>query len=173
MANETKQEKTGATAPATPSKVEGVQQPSASNDLHSENAGLKSDLQSKTELLQSRESDIQTLQTENAGLKSDLQSKTELLQSRESDIQTLQTENAGLKSENEDLKAKVADLEKKVESSKSSKKTKSEKRFIVVNSFRGNTKGDSGKVYNIGDDVSEFDAERLKNLVERELIKEV
>ncbi len=147
MSEANKSEKAGAKTPVDPSKVEGTQNAVVTNDFAAENAGLKSEL------------------LKNA----------ELLEARNGDIQTLNDEKTVLKTENDSLKAKVADLEKQLKDSKasSSKKGKAAKRFVVTNSFRSNVKGEEGKIYNIDDDVTDFDGDRLKDLVARDLVKEV
>lgn len=92
------------------------------------------------------------------GLKEVIKERDETIRAKDAEIQQLQAQIESLKSE---------------ASKKRGKGAKDSKRFVVVNSFRGNTKADNGKIYDINEDVSHFDADRLKNLVERELVKEV
>lgn len=69
----------------------------------------------------------------------------------------------------ESLKESIKKLETKSNRAKSKKET----RFIVVNSFRSNVKAEKEKIYNIDEDVSDLDADRLENLVERGLVKKI
>ncbi|WP_392471364.1 hypothetical protein ACF3OC_08310 [Sphingobacterium cellulitidis] len=62
---------------------------------------------------------------------------------------------------------------KKLETKSNRAKNKKETRFIVVNSFRSNVKAEKEKIYNIDEDVSDLDADRLENLVERGLVKKI
>lgn len=95
-----------------------------------------------------------------------------------------------INAEIESLKAKVSEHEatiaskdaeieslkdsiKKLEAKSSRSKGKKENRFIVVNSFRSNVKAEKEKIYNIDEDVSDLDADRLENLVERGLVKKI
>ncbi|WP_313515161.1 hypothetical protein [Sphingobacterium sp.] len=67
----------------------------------------------------------------------------------------------------------LKDSIKKLEAKSSRAKGKKENRFIVVNSFRSNVKAEKEKIYNIDEDVSDLDADRLENLVERGLVKKI
>lgn len=67
----------------------------------------------------------------------------------------------------------LKDSIKKLEAKSSRAKSKKETRFIVVNSFRSNVKAEKEKIYNIDEDVSDLDADRLENLVERGLVKKI
>ncbi|OYD41170.1 hypothetical protein [Sphingobacterium cellulitidis] len=67
----------------------------------------------------------------------------------------------------------LKDSIKKLETKSSRSKGKKENRFIVVNSFRSNVKAEKEKIYNIDEDVSDLDADRLENLVERGLVKKI
>lgn len=59
----------------------------------------------------------------------------------------------------------------KVAGPKDAKTDKKAKKFEVVSPFRD--KDDFSKQYEVGNDVSHFDADRLKDLITRELVKEV
>lgn len=67
----------------------------------------------------------------------------------------------------------LKDSIKKLENKASKASSKKEKRFIVVSPFRSHVKADKDKVFDINDDVTDFDADRLKNLVEKGLVKEI
>ncbi|MNY65652.1 hypothetical protein D3C86_2029580 [compost metagenome] len=71
-----------------------------------------------------------------------------------------------IQSENKDLKAQVEKLQS---GSGKTEPVKTEGKFTVIASFRGNQEGEG--VFNIGDDVSHLDADRLENLVSRELVQ--
>ncbi|SMG32198.1 hypothetical protein [Sphingobacterium psychroaquaticum] len=187
MANENKNEKAGATTPATPSTVEGTQStdqaqldlaPNTSND---EVEKLKAELVAK-------DSEIESLKAEHKAFKEKLKPEIEKIQSeneklkaelvaKDSEIESLKAEHKAFKeklkpeiekiqSENEKLKAELAKTGKQSKASKSGAA-----KFVVVSAFRGNQKGEG--IFEIDSDVSHFDADRLKDLVSRELVKEV
>lgn len=142
MSEGNKNEKAGATTPATSSKVEGTQDAVKAN---AEIEKLKAENEDKIKKIESLETDL-----------NDAKSRAdELLKEADSEI-------ASLKSENEKLKSALDKVIKKP------KKGKGEKRFLVIDSFRD--KDDDGKTYSIGDDVSSFDEDRLTDLVNRRLV---
>ena len=98
--------------------------------------------------------------------------------------------DSNVNAEIESLKAKVSEHEttiaskdaeieslkdtiKKLDTKANKANSKKEKRFIVISPFRSNVKADKEKVFDINDDVTDFDADRLKNLVEKGLVKEI
>ena len=144
MSTENKTEKAGAPAPATPSKVDGAQKTVQTDDLKvTEHSG-----------------EIESLKAEVAEKDNNIASKDQEIES--------------LKAEVESLKGDVKSLEGRIEkATKKGKASKTEKRFVVINSFRGNQKGENGKIYAINEDVSDLDPDRLKDLVSRDLVREV
>lgn len=141
--SENKSEKAGAVAPATPSKVEGAQITSK------EVEALKAELQAKDVELQAKITDFDNLNSEYAEFKEKLKNEFERIVG-----------------ENETLKSQVDDLKKG-----RSKTTKLGNRYIVVDAFRGNQKADKDKIYELGDDVTDFSKERLEDLVSRGLVQ--
>lgn len=156
-----KKEVTGAAAPVAPSKVEGTQ----SADQAQLDLGAKSaDNESLASALAAKDSEIEALKAEHQNFKDKLKPEIEKIQE---DNKTLKAENESLKGEIEALKADTGKS-----SGKGSKGSKTEgKSFIVSNSFRGNKEGEG--IFNINDDVTHFEADRLKDLVERGLVEEV
>lgn len=173
MSTENKNEKAGAAkASATPSKVEESQDIfNGAAAVDQEKDAIIKSLKDENAELKASASHSAELQSHIDGLKSEVQEKNELLKSRDADIVALKDENAALKEDVTSLKANVAHLEGNAGQGGSTEKT--EKRFIVINSFRSNNEADKGKVYDINTDVSDFDTERLKDLVGRNLVKEV
>lgn len=167
MADETKKEKAGATAPATPSKVEGTQSDAVKENAEVEK--LKAEIAEKDQVIESLKESNDTGSEENEKLKGEIVSKdqeiaflNENLTELKSESDSLESENASLKSENENLKSQLK------EASQSQAELKGDKKFIVVDSFRDKDK--EGLVYKIDDDVSYFDETRLINLVKRGLV---
>lgn len=156
-----KKEVTGAAAPVTPSKVEGTQ----SADQAQLDLGAKSDEKATLEsVVAEKNAEIEALKAQHQEFKDKLKPE----------VEKIDQENKALKAENEALKGQIEAL--KADTGKSSGKgtkcNKSEgKSFIVSNSFRGNKEGEG--IFNINDDVSHFEADRLKDLVERGLVEEV
>lgn len=155
-----KKEVTGAAAPVTPSKVEGTQ----SADQAQLDLGAKSDEKATLELVVAeKNAEIEALKAQHQEFKDKLKPEIEKIQE---ESKTLKAENESLKGEIEALKADTGKP-----SGKGTKGNKSEGKFIVSNSFRGNKEGEG--IFNINDDVSHFEADRLKDLVERGLVEEV
>lgn len=167
MANENKNEKAGATTPATPSTVEGTQSTSdkARLDLISGINKLAEELGLSDEpnKLKSLSDAIIKLHDEQAAKGAEI----EALKAEHQDFKDkLKPEIEKIKAENEKLKAELAKAGKSTKASKAGAA-----KFVVVSAFRG-TQKDEG-IFEIDADVSHFDADRLKDLVERELVKEV
>ncbi|QBQ41202.1 hypothetical protein E2P86_08545 [Sphingobacterium psychroaquaticum] len=165
MANENKNEKAGAATPATPSIVEGTQDTDqAKLDLapktsYDEVEKLKADLADKDVEIEALKVEREGVEVENEKLKADLADK-------DVEIEALKVEREGVEVENEKLKADLA------KASKQSKAVKSgAPKFVVISAFRGTQKNEG--IFEIDADVSHFDADRLKDLVSRELVKEV
>lgn len=149
MANENKNEKAGATTPATPSTVEGTQQTDQGQlDLGANTSTIEEVEKLKADLA-AKDAEIEALKAEHKEFKEKLKPEIEKIQA-----------------ENEKLKADMAKTGKSTKASKSGGS-----KFIVVSAFRGTQKGEG--IFEIDADVSHFDAERLKDLVSRELVKEV
>ena len=156
----TKIEKAGGSTPATPSKVEGIQ----SADQDQLDLGAKSAEKATLEsVVATKDAEIEALKAEHQEFKDKLKPE----------IEKIQEENKSLKTENETLKGEIEALKADTgkPSGKGSKGNKSEGKFIVSNSFRGNKEGEG--IFNINDDVTHFEADRLKDLVERGLVEEV
>lgn len=106
----------------------------------------------------------------------------------EQKIETLQSEKSDLESKNSTLSDELAKKDEKIvsleqenkrlsdELAKKGSKAKTDKggpKFVVISPFRGATKKDEGTIYDIGTDVSDFDEERLTNLIAKELVQKV
>lgn len=108
----------------------------------------------------------------------ELAQKIELLVSENSD---LESKNSALSDELAKKDEKIISLEqenKKLsdELAKKGAKAKVDKggpKFVVISPFRGNTKKDDGTIYDIGTDISDFDEDRLANLIAKELVQKV
>lgn len=163
----TKIEKAGASTPATPSKVEGTQNGEKTQSplkeaiiKLAEQVGIQDaeKIEAFSDAVvnldkQTKDSEIETLKIEHQAFKDKLKPEIEKIQA-----------------ENKDLKGKIEKLQDElVKAGGKAKTAKSEKKFIVISPFRDN-QGDEG-VFNIGDDVSHLDADRLENLVSRELVQ--
>lgn len=122
--------------------------------------------------------EIEKIQGELAAKESEIISLKEELKAKSNQVIALETEHKEfkdklkpeiekIKGENKDLKVQIEKLQS---GSGKTETTKTEGKFTVINSFRGNQDGEG--IFNTGDDVSNFDADRLKSLVERELVKE-
>ncbi|MGJ1321466.1 hypothetical protein ACR780_02155 [Sphingobacterium faecium] len=163
----TKIEKAGASTPATPSKVEGTQS--------SDQSKLDLNTNASSEEVQKLQGELDAKESKIISLKDDLKAKTDQIAALETEHQAfkdkLKPEIEKIQAENKDLKGKIENLQGELVKAGGKAKTgKSEKKFTVISAFRDN-QGDEG-VFNIGDDVSHLDAERLKSLVDRELVKE-
>jgi len=93
-------------------------------------------------------------------------------------IEHLQKENGELKAEPARKDEKITALDAEIKKLKEDlakkgkgKAEKSEPKFVVISPFRGNTKKDEGTIYDVGTDVSDFDEERLQNLIAKDLVK--
>lgn len=103
--------------------------------------------------IQAMESEKSELETKNLALTEDLAKKDEIILALEQEKKRL-TEDLAKKGS----KAKV---------------DKGGPRFVVISPFRGNTKKDDGTIYDIGTDVSDFEEDRLANLISKELVQKV
>ena len=93
-------------------------------------------------------------------------------------IEDLQKENGDLKADSAKKDEKITALEAEIKKLKEdlakkgkAKAEKSEPKFVVISPFRGNTKKDEGTIYDVGTDVSDFDEDRLQNLIAKDLVK--
>lgn len=159
----TKIEKAGASTPATPSKVEGTQS--------SDQSKLDLNTNASSEEVQKLQGDLDAKDSEIISLKDDLKAKSDQIAALEAEHQAfkdkLKPEIEKIQTENKSLKGKIEDLQS---GSGKTEPVKTEGKFTVIASFRGNQEGEG--IFNIGDDVSHLSAERLESLVDRELVKE-
>ncbi|UXD67756.1 hypothetical protein MUK51_11005 [Sphingobacterium faecium] len=158
-----KNEKAGASTPAIPSKVEGTQS--------SDQSKLDLNTNTSSEEVKKLQGELDAKESEIISLKEDLKAKTEQIVALETEHREfkdkLKPEIEKIQTENKDLKAQVEKLQS---GSGKNEPVKTEGKFTVIASFRGNQDGEG--IFNIGDDVSHLSAERLKSLVDRELVKE-
>lgn len=158
-----KTEKAGGSTPATPSKVEGTQS--------SDQSQLNLNANTSGDEVKKLQGEVDAKESEIISLKEDLKAKTEQIAALETEHlefkDKLKPEIEKIQAENKDLKAQVEKLQS---GSGKNEPTKTEGKFTVISSFRGNQYGEG--IFNIGDDVSHLSAERLKSLVDRELVKE-
>lgn len=162
----TKIEKAGASTPATPSKVEGTQS--------SDQSKLDLNTNASSEEVQKLQGELDAKESEIISLKDDLKAKTDQIAALETEHQAfkdkLKSEIEKIQTENKALKAQVDKLQGELVKAGGKAKTgKSEKKFTVISAFRDNQGGEG--IFNIGDDVSHLDADRLENLVSRELVQ--
>ncbi|MBB2951976.1 hypothetical protein [Sphingobacterium sp. JUb56] len=161
-----KNEKAGVSTPATPSKVEGAQS--------SDQSKLDLNTNASSEEVQKLHGELDAKDSEIISLKDDLKAKTDQIAALETEHQAfkdkLKPEIEKMQAENKNIKDLVEKLQGElVKAGGKAKTVKSEKKFIVISPFRDN-QGDEG-IFNIGDDVSHLDADRLENLVSRELVQ--
>lgn len=168
MGSENKTEKAGATTPASSPKVGGAQSSDQSQlDLNANANASAEDIKKLQGELAAKDSEI-------ISLKDDLKAKTDQVVALEAEhiefkdklkpeIEKIQTENKALKDQVDKLQGEL------VKAGGKAKTGKSEKKFTVISAFRDNQGGEG--IFNIGDDVSHLDAERLENLVSRELVQ--
>lgn len=161
-----KNEKAGVSTPATPSKVEGAQS--------SDQSQLNLNANASVDEVKKLQGELDAKESEIISLKDDLKAKTDQIAALETEHQAfkdkLKPEIEKIQAENKDLKGKIEKLQGELVKAGGKPKTvKSEKKFTVISSFRDNQGGEG--VFNIGDDVSHLDADRLENLVDRELVK--
>lgn len=162
----TKIEKAGGSTPANPSKVEGTQS--------SDQSQLDLNANSSSEDIKKLQGELAAKDSEIISLKDDLKAKTDQVAALETEHREfkdkLKPEIEKIKAENKDLKSQVEKLQGElIKAGGKAKTVKSEKKFIVISPFRDNQGGEG--VFNIGDDVSHLDADRLENLVSRELVQ--
>jgi chromosome segregation ATPase len=162
-----KNEKAGASTPATPSKVEGTQS--------SDQSKLDLNTNASSEEVQKLQSQLGFYEAEIASMREDLAQRTKQVGDLEAEHQEfkdkLKPEIEKIQAENKDLKGQVEKLQGElVKAGGKTEPVKTEGKFTVIASFRGNQDGEG--IFNIGDDVSHLSAERLKSLVDRELVKE-
>ena len=177
-----KTEKAGAEASAIPSKVEGTQPSDQSTldlnstpDLQTQIETLQNELSDKDKVIISLQGDLTTKDDQIISLNDELKVKLDHIADLESEFKAfkdkLKPEIEKIQTENKDLKGQVEKLQGKlVKSGGKTEPLKTDGKFTVINSFRSNQDGEG--IFNIGDDVSHLSAERLKSLVDRELVKE-
>jgi len=161
----TKNEKAGASTPATPSKVEGTQA--------SDQSQLDLNTNDSADEVKKLQGELAAKDSEIISLKDDLKAKGDQVVALETEHQAfkdkLKPAIEKLEAENKELQAKVKKLGSNLGVDLPSL-AKTEGKFTVIASFRGNQEGEG--IFNIGDDVSHLDADRLKSLVDRQLVKE-
>lgn len=152
MDKNNKNEKAGATTPANSSKV-GESQEQGQLNLGSESSAAEIE-KLKTELAE-KDAEIETLKQAHEQFKEKLKPE----------IEKMKEENKALKDEIEKLKTELVKG-----GSSTNVSLNPDAKFVVISPFRDSK--DESVIYDLGADVSNFDAARLKSLIKNGLVKE-